>query len=744
MMHFLAYLHVCTALLGGNRNNLEIRRASTGDQGLESDDKISNTAEDQASLAAIRRAISHLNSTVVLKDDVKTLDAYIIAPPPRFARIQVMLNELKGAVTFNLQRIEPVSPEKLCIGMNESNAYAVGQYGCWLAHQRAWSKIIASGRAALVMESDAAMINSIGETGHRLREAVDAALKSERPIYFSVGHCGVYCTTAYIINPKASEIATKTDYCKTPFNIDKVIYTTMCCSAGQDEKDFMNQQSKQAGSMYGPKCLKTGPVDCRWESGTGLTAVTQCPTCMGGGLFVQNRSIRGLSNGGGGKRETRQTKTSPVPDGFRTPPAIQNGTGRPIKFAQRVAQGEMTDEIMRQHLREKHIVVTGGAGYVGSHAVLQLLSEGFLVTIVDNLSRGHRSTLESLQMLDGPAKRLRFVKLDITQENDLSELFRGEGRWREEVAYGPVDMVWHFAAYTFVGESVRQPGLYERNNVIGTASLLAAMGKANITAILFASSCSVYGNAGGAVVEETSLHPLSPYGRSKMNDEALIRGWVESSSARSGLVFRLFNVVGSDPHGRIGEHLRLVSKNISSRISQMCFAAALHQIPGVPLHGTHYHTNDGTAMRDFIHVNDVVRAFIAGARGIRTKSGVDADIPGYKTYNVGSGIGYTVKEFLNVCKSVTRSDFKIDGIASEKGGSSGLYANISKISAELSWKPQFSSNLGKMLETSWAYARNHNHDSEGVAGAAASSGSMNGMIMSVAASNYQDTFEFEE
>jgi UDP-arabinose 4-epimerase len=376
------------------------------------------------------------------------------------------------------------------------------------------------------------------------------------------------------------------------------------------------------------------------------------------------------------------------------------------------AQRVGADEVAHEDLQGKHVVVTGGAGYIGSHAVLELLSRGSFVTIIDNLARGHRSTLQALQQIEGSAERLRIVELDITKEKDLFELFNTEGTANP---YGPIAMVWHFAAYTYVGESISEPELYERNNVDGTKALLAAMDKANIATILFSSSCSIYGDAAGAVNEETSPHPLSPYAESKVHDETLIRQWVESSSQRTGLVFRLFNVVGADLEGRIGEHLHTVSNEISTRISQVCFAAALNEIPNVMVHGTNYDTRDGTAMRDYVHVTDVVQAFILGARGIPTESGGSVPATGHKTYNVGSGNGYTVREFFDLCKGVTGSDFSIEEDGSEEGGSPGLYADISKISDELGWEPTSSSDLSQMLTTAWTYARDNQGNDVGLA-----------------------------
>ena len=247
-----------------------------------------------------------------------------------------------------------------------------------------------------------------------------------------------------------------------------------------------------------------------------------------------------------------------------------------------------------------HILVTGGAGYIGSHAALLLLERGFAVTIFDNFSRGNLGAIYKLQQIAPPTK-LRIIEGDLASHQDLHIAF---SQYR-------VDAVMHFAAIAYVGESVLSPLKYYRNVTSNTVALLEYMSMFGVNKLIYSSTCATYGNpAVLPLTEETPTLPINPYGRSKLFAELAIRDFAAAHADFKAIILRYFNVIGSDPLGRLGEYPRPELRKLG-RLSGACFDAALGQIDKLVIAGNDYPTHDGTCVRDYIHVSDLVEAHVA-------------------------------------------------------------------------------------------------------------------------------------
>lgn len=272
-------------------------------------------------------------------------------------------------------------------------------------------------------------------------------------------------------------------------------------------------------------------------------------------------------------------------------------------------------------MRGSRVLVTGGAGFIGSHACLQLFEAGYQPVVVDNLRTGHADAVKW-----GP-----FVPLDIRNTDALAQVME---RYNCKT-------VMHFAAAAYVGESVTDPGLYYDNNVGGTISLLAAMQKAGVNKLVFSSSCATYGNPETQPIhEKTPQHPINPYGRTKLICEEMIRDHAASWGLRFTML-RYFNACGADPAGRLSER-----HTPETHIIPLALMATGGQRPALEVFGTDYDTPDGTCVRDYIHVSDLARAHVLATQSLE-QSGQNMAL------NLGSGTGYSILEIIAVIEVVT-------------------------------------------------------------------------------------------
>jgi UDP-glucose 4-epimerase len=321
-------------------------------------------------------------------------------------------------------------------------------------------------------------------------------------------------------------------------------------------------------------------------------------------------------------------------------------------------------------ISQRRILVTGGAGYIGSHTVLRLLESGYEVVVADNLSRGHRERVD-------PA-RLRVV--DVLDTEGLIGVMREK----------PCDAVIHFAAYIAVGESMKIPEVYFRNNVAGSLSLLTAMVQAGVGKIVFSSTAAVYGMPARVPIPESeSYAPVSPYGESKVMVEKML-DWFDQIHGMRSVCLRYFNASGADVQGRSGE-----DHDPETHLIPLLFRAIRTGKP-ITLFGDDYATPDGTCIRDYIHVTDLAQAHIAAVESLF------AGGPSRK-FNVGTGAGFSVKEVLKAVEEVTGKKVPFEVGPRREGDPPLLVADSTRLQEELGWRPECS-GLQRIVETAWKWA----------------------------------------
>jgi UDP-glucose 4-epimerase len=335
-----------------------------------------------------------------------------------------------------------------------------------------------------------------------------------------------------------------------------------------------------------------------------------------------------------------------------------------------------------------NILVTGGAGYIGSHACLRLLELRHAVTIIDDLSRGNRAVIDIL----APRGDLAFVHGDVGD----SELTARALRERE------IEVVMHFAALCYVGESVHEPLRYFRANVAGTIGLLEAMEMAGTSRLVFSSSCATYGEPAAAIIpiaESCPQQPVNPYGWTKLASERVIADVAAAHRARGQsfafALLRYFNVAGCDPQGRLGE-----DHDPETHLIPICLDAALGRRGPVTIFGTNYDTPDGTCIRDYVHVTDLVEAHVSAMTALERQPSASL------AWNVGLGHGSSVREVLEACRRV--SGTAIDTVEGPRraGDPPRLFADPAKIRRELGWSARFTS-LDDIVRTAWAWRQAH-------------------------------------
>lgn len=319
------------------------------------------------------------------------------------------------------------------------------------------------------------------------------------------------------------------------------------------------------------------------------------------------------------------------------------------------------------------ILVTGGAGYIGSHAVLALQKSGYDVIILDNLSYGHPELV----------KEVLKVELIVGDTNDrplLDQLF----------ANREITAVMHFAAYIAVGESVVNPSIYYRNNVVGTLTLLEAMLAAKINKFVFSSTCAIYGMPQEIpMTENHPQDPLSPYAASKFMVEQILQDFDHAYGFKS-VAFRYFNASGADPQGNLGE-----DHHPETHLIPLALLTALKKRDSLSIFGTDYETPDGTAVRDYIHVNDLASAHVLGLEYLL--NGGKSEV-----FNLGNGNGFSVREVIETAKKITGIDFLVKESDRRPGDAPILVGSSEKARNILGWQPQYA-DLETIIDHAWSW-----------------------------------------
>lgn len=319
------------------------------------------------------------------------------------------------------------------------------------------------------------------------------------------------------------------------------------------------------------------------------------------------------------------------------------------------------------------LLITGGAGYVGSHTVMYAQTLGHQVTVLDNFSTGHRTHIKNCEVID----------LDLLDKSNLFKFLRGKS----------FDGVIHFAAKSLVEESFIFPLDYYQNNVIGSLNLIEAMKENSISNLVFSSSAAIFGKTNIEIInEDHPKNPINPYGKSKLIVEQMLRD-ISSEGNLSITSLRYFNAAGADPSGLIGE-LHEPETHLIPKILQSLQNVSLP----FSIYGSDYDTPDGTCIRDYIHVNDLASVHLLALDR-------HYNIPGFFDYNIGSGRGYSVLEVMNTCSKITGKRVRYEFRKKREGDPQTLIADNSKVTKELGWSP-INSDLSNIVKTAWNWHRN--------------------------------------
>jgi UDP-glucose 4-epimerase len=319
------------------------------------------------------------------------------------------------------------------------------------------------------------------------------------------------------------------------------------------------------------------------------------------------------------------------------------------------------------------ILVTGGAGYIGSHTILTLLSAGYELVILDNLVYGHQDLVE----------RILKVKLIIGDTNNrpfLDNLFQTHD----------FAAVMHFAAYAYVGESIQDPAKYYRNNVNGTLTLLEAMISAGVDKFVFSSTCATYGVPQTVPIpEQHPQFPINPYGMSKLMVEKILDDFSRAYGLRF-VCFRYFNAAGAEPTGLLGE-----DHNPETHLIPLVLLTALGKKPAISIFGNDYPTPDGTCVRDYIHVCDLADAH---------RLGLEYLLAGGETriFNLGNGNGFSVKQVIDMAQEITEREIPVQECDRRPGDPPVLIGSSDRARKILSWQPQYP-NLSDILSHAWQW-----------------------------------------
>ena len=326
------------------------------------------------------------------------------------------------------------------------------------------------------------------------------------------------------------------------------------------------------------------------------------------------------------------------------------------------------------------ILVTGGAGYIGSHTVIELQNAGYDVVVMDNLSNSSEVALERVQEITG--KPLTFYKADILDREATEEIFAKE----------KIEAVIHFAGLKAVGESVQKPWEYYNNNITGTLILLDVMRKHNVKNIIFSSSATVYGEPEKVpVTEETPKGSCTnPYGWTKSMLEQILTDIQKADPVWNVILLRYFNPIGAHKSGKIGENPNGIPNNLMPYITQV----AVGKLPKLGVFGNDYPTPDGTCIRDYIHVLDLATGHVKALERLKKNAGLDI-------YNLGTGIGYSVLDVIHNFEAATGITIPFEFKPRRAGDIPVNYSNADKAWKELGWKAQY--GIKEMCEDSWRW-----------------------------------------
>ncbi len=331
------------------------------------------------------------------------------------------------------------------------------------------------------------------------------------------------------------------------------------------------------------------------------------------------------------------------------------------------------------------ILVTGGAGYIGSHTALELLNHGHEVVVVDNLVNSHREAVVRVQQL--AERPLTFHEVDLRDRPALDAILRDT----------PVDAVIHFAALKSVGESVEQPVAYYQNNVGGTLTLLEAMDSWGVRQLVFSSSATVYGApAETPITEAFPLQATNPYGQTKVMTEHILRDVRQADPRWQIAILRYFNPIGAHPSGRIGEDPNGIPANLLPYITQV----AAGRLPSLRIFGDQYDTPDGTGVRDYIHVVDLALGHVQALDKLAAE-------PGLVTYNLGTGKGYSVLDIVRTFERVTGVAIPVEVVGPRPGDIGSCYADVTLAGRELGWAAE--RDLEQMLVDAWRWQSQNPH-----------------------------------
>jgi UDP-glucose 4-epimerase len=324
------------------------------------------------------------------------------------------------------------------------------------------------------------------------------------------------------------------------------------------------------------------------------------------------------------------------------------------------------------------ILVTGGAGYIGSHTVQALQKSGYHVLIVDNLVYGHRDMVENVL-------RTQLIVGDICNRSLLDSIFSSYS----------IEAVIHFAAFASVGESVENPAKYYANNLMGTFNLLEAMRAASVSKIVFSSTCATYGIPQSIPIpEQHPQNPINPYGTSKLMVEKLLADYGRAYGFKS-VIFRYFNAAGADPDGRLGEdHVP------ETHLIPLVLLTALGRRNSLTIFGTDYDTPDGTCIRDYIHVADLAEAHVLGLKHLL--DGKESQV-----FNLSNRSGFSVKQIIATAKQVTGREIQVVECDRRAGDPPILIGNSQKAQQVLNWQPKYT-EIRDLLAHAWQWhARRH-------------------------------------
>ncbi len=329
------------------------------------------------------------------------------------------------------------------------------------------------------------------------------------------------------------------------------------------------------------------------------------------------------------------------------------------------------------------ILVTGGAGYIGSHTCVELLNAGYEIIVVDNLINSSAKALERVEEITG--KKFAFYNVDLLDKTALDNIFEKES----------IDSVIHFAGLKAVGESVSMPLEYYYNNITGTLVLCEVMRKHGIKDIVFSSSATVYGDPETVPIKEDfPLSVTNPYGRTKLIIENLLEDLYVSDNSWNIIILRYFNPVGAHKSGKIGEDPKNIPNNLVPYITQV----AIGKLKYLGVFGNDYDTPDGTGVRDYIHVVDLAKGHLSALKKLSEK-------PGILIYNLGTGKGYSVIDMVKSFEKVCGKPIKYKILPRRPGDIATCYADPSKAKEELGWEA--TKGLDEMCEDSWRWQKNN-------------------------------------